>query len=162
MRTIIEQENTTYRRLACILILIGVLLGVDSFIGSTVFLNLWPILVLVLGLGFIGIFSKGRRKGFTYLVIGIYMILFTALALYCNFTTWSILNKFWPIFIMFLGVAFIIICFANKSHKIMFFAGLLLIFLAIYFYAIFSITTNAWWSIFILAGICILLSRIKK
>lgn len=162
MQTIIEQENTTYKRLAYILIIIGILLALDSYIGTSVFLNLWPLLVLMLGIGFIGIYSKGKRRGFTYLVIGIYMILFTLLALYCNFTSWALLAIYWPIFITFLGIVFIAIFIYKKTSRVTLFLGLILIFLSLYFFIIFSIGNNAWWTIFMLVGLSILLSRIKK
>ncbi len=162
MHTIIEQENITYKRLAYILILIGLLLAFDSYMGVSIFLNLWPVLVLVLGIGFIGIYSKGRRRGFTYLVIGIYLILFTLLALYCNFTSWALISILWPIFITFLGIVFITIFIYKKTSRAMLFLGMLMVFLSLYFFVIFSIGSNAWWSIFMLVGLCILLSRIKK
>lgn len=162
MQTIIEQENITYKRLAYMLIIIGILLALDSYIGISLFLNLWPLLVLVLGIGFIGIYSKGKRRGFTYLVLGIYMILFTFLALYCNFTSWALLSIYWPIFITFLGIVFISIFVYKKAGRAMLFIGILLIFLSLYFFVIFSIGNNAWWTVFILVGLSILLSRIKK
>lgn len=162
MQTIIEQENTTYKRLAYMLFIIGILFALDSYLGISLFLNLWPVLVLILGIGFIGIYSKGKRRGFTYLVIGIYMILFTFLALYCNFTSWALLSIYWPIFITFLGIVVIAIFIYRQTSRVMLFLGLLLIFLSFYFFIVFSIGNNAWWTIFILVGLSILLSRIKK
>ena len=162
MQTIIEQENTTYKRLAYMLIIIGILLALDSYLGVSIFLKLWPILVLILGVGFIGIYSKGKRRGFSYLVIGIYLILFTFLALYCNFTSWALLSIYWPIFITFLGMVFIAIFVYKKATRIPLFLGLILIFLSLYFFVIFSMGNNAWWTIFILVGLSILLSRIRK
>lgn len=162
MPMIIEQENITYKRLAYLLILIGLLLALDSYWKVPLFLSLWPLLVLMLGVGFIGIFLKQKRRGFTYFVIGIYLILFTMLALYCNFTSWGILSKYWPIFITFLGIVFLSIFVYNKTSRAMLFLGLLLIFLSLYFFLIFSIGSNAWWTIFVLVGLSIILSRIKK
>ncbi len=162
MTTMIEQENTTYKRFAYLLIIIGVLLAADSYWNVSIFLKLWPLLVLMLGTGFIGIFAKKKRRGFTYFVIGIYLILFTGLALYCNFTSWGILSTYWPIFITFLGLVFVSIFMYNKASRVTLFLGLSLIFLSLYFFLIFSIGSNAWWTIFVLVGLSILLSRIKK
>jgi hypothetical protein len=162
MPTMIEQENITYKRFAYLLIIIGLLLAADSYWNISLFLSLWPLLVLMLGTGFIGIFTKKKRRGFTYLVIGIYLVLFTGLALYCNFTSWGLLAQYWPIFITFLGIVFISIFIYKKTSRIMLFLGLLLIFLSLYFFLIFSIGSNAWWTIFVLVGLSILLSRIKK
>ena len=162
MATMIEQENITYRRFAYLLVFIGLLLAADSYWNISLFLSLWPLLVLMLGVGFIGIFKKQKRRGFTYFVIGIYLILFTGLALYCNFTSWGILSSYWPIFITFLGMVFISIFIYNKASRITLFLGLILIFLSLSFFLIFSIGSNAWWTIFVLVGLSILLSRIKK
>ena len=162
MQTIISQENTSYKRLAYILIVIGVLLSLDSYYKISTFLNLWPILVLILGVGFVGIFSKGRKISSTYLVIGIYLILFSFLALFCNFTSWSIISLYWPIFITILGIVFIATFIYKKTNRIMLFFGVLLIFLSLYFFVIFSVGNDSWWIIFVLVGLSILLSRIKK
>lgn len=162
MPTIIEQENVTYKRFAYLLIFIGLLLAADSYWGISLFLNLWPLLALMLGIGFIGIFLKKKKRGFAYFVIGIYLILFTGLALYCNFTSWGILSEYWPIFITFLGVVFISIFLYKKTSRAMLFLGLLLIFLSLYFFLIFSIGSNAWWTVFVLVGLSILLARINK
>ena len=162
MTTMIEQENITYKRFAYLLIIVGLLLAADSYFRISIFLKLWPILVFMLGVGFIGIFTKQKRRGFTYLVIGIYLMLFTGLALYCNFTSWGILSVYWPIFITFLGLVFISIFIYKKATRVLLFFGLAMIFLSLYFIIIFSLKSDAWWSIFLLMGLSILLSRIKK
>ena len=162
MATMTELENTTYNRFALLLIVIGILLAIDSFFHVSVFLKLWPLLVLVLGVGFIGIFNKQRKRGFTYLVIGIYLILFTILALFCNFTSWSMLAIYWPIFITFLGIVFIATYFYRKTSRATLFIGVVLIILSVYFFLIFSIESDLWWSIFILVGLSIFLARFRK
>jgi len=162
MATMNELENTTYIRFAYLLILIGLLLAIDSFFKISIFFKLWPLLVLMLGIGFIGIFNKQRKRGFSYLVIGVYLILFTFLALFCNFTSWNILSIYWPIFITFLGVVFLSIYFYQKTSRTMLFIGVVLIFLSLYFLVIFSVGSDQWWIIFILVGLSIFLTRIRK
>ncbi|HBM15662.1 MAG TPA: hypothetical protein DD381_04870 [Lentisphaeria bacterium] len=162
MATMNELENTTHIRFAFLLILIGLLLAVDSFFKISLFIKLWPLLALMLGIGFIGIFNKQRKRGFSYLVIGIYLILFTILALFCNFTSWDLLSIYWPIFITFLGVVFLAIYFYRKTSRATLFIGVILIFLSLYFLFIFSLGSDQWWTIFILVGLSILLSRFKK
>ena len=162
MAIMAELENKTYIRFAYLLIIIGLLLATDSFFGISLFLKLWSLLVLMLGIGFIGIFNKQRKKGFAYLVTGIYLILFTGLALLCNFTSWELLSVYWPIFITFLGIVFLSIYFYRRTGRAMLFIGVVLIFLSLYFLFIFTGGSEQWWTIFILVGLSILLTRIKK
>ena len=162
MSTLNNLDTITTKRLALYLILIGLLFSVDYFLGFSIAYKLWPILILNLGIGFIGIFTKLNTREPLYLVVGEYLILFSFLALYCNFTTWGILAHMWPLFILFFGCVLITQFFFLNKNRFVLFLGLLLSFLSIFFFLVFSFGGQYWWSIFILIGLSILLSGMSK
>ncbi|HUI93074.1 MAG TPA: hypothetical protein VLX68_12575 [Chitinivibrionales bacterium] len=143
---------TSYSRFAIFLGIIGALLGIDSLLRLSFFYKLWPVVITILGVGFIGIFRTRNRKEALYLTVGIYLICFSGLALYCDFTSWATLKKFWPVFIMFMGIAVTTAYLLCKRKKTWLLSGLLLISVSVVFFFVFSISADLWWTIFILAG----------
>jgi hypothetical protein len=150
-------ENITYRRLAVLLIAIGVVLGLDTFLDLSFAYKLWPLLVLFPCVGFIGIFLKRKARGVLFLAAGEYLILFAGLALYCNFTSWGNLADIWPLFITFLATVLVTIFIVRRDNQVVFFFGTLLLFLSLFFFLVFSINSQYWWTIFVLVGLSILL-----
>jgi hypothetical protein len=159
MKSIQELENLTYVKLAVILIVIGILLAIDSLFNLNFIYKLWPVLTVMLGIGFIGIFTTRKKKGILYLVIGEYLICFSGLAFFCNFAGWSVLSTLWPIFITFLGIVFFTIYLHRKEKRSLFFLSIILLLVSLYFSIIFSYDNNSWWMIFIIVGISILIGR---
>lgn len=158
MSTINSSENTTYRRLAIFLIIIGVLFAVDSFLKVSVFYKLWPVVILILGAGLVGIFIKRKASGVLYLAVGEYLICFSGLAFYCNFTSWRSMSRIWPLFIVFLGIVFVSLFLFHPKRRFLLLLGLLHFSLSIFFFLIFSLGSQFWWTIFILVGLSILVS----
>lgn len=151
-------EKMTYQRIAILLIIIGGMFAIDSYLHLSFIYKLWPLIMAIMGSGFIGIYSKQKDGGMLFLAVGEYLLFFSALALYCNFTSWRNMGNLWPLFIGFLGIVFITCFFAGKRRYLFLFFGLMLISLSIYFLLVFSIGSQLWWSIFVLLGISILLS----
>ena len=155
-------ENTTYRRLAIFLIMIGLLFAIDSLFKLSIVYRLWPVVIAILGIGLVGIFLKRKASGALYLAVGEYIICFSGLALYCNFTSWQNMARIWPLFIVSLGIVFITLFFLYRRRRSLLFLGLLVFSLSIFFFLILSFGSQFWWTIFILVGLSILLSgRIK-
>jgi hypothetical protein len=162
MSTLNNLDAITNKRLAFYLIIIGLLFAVDSFFKLSIIYKLWPVLALILGIGFIGIFVKRKARDALFLAVGEYLIFFSGMALYCNFTSWSNLVYMWPLFIISLGIVFITLFFFYNKNRFILFIGLLLSFLSVFFILVFSVDSQYWWSIFILVGLSILLSGIGK
>jgi hypothetical protein len=156
MPTIGDLENTTYRRLGILLILVGLLCAVGSSLGLPVVFKLWPLLVLGLGVGFIGIFAGRRARGAFYLALGEYLVLFSGLALYLNFTSWRSLSHLWPAFIAFLGVVFATLLFFRRKNRFLLFLALLFVLVSASLFLIFSFGNQYWWSILVLVGLSVL------
>jgi hypothetical protein len=147
-----RKNLSSYGRLGILLVGIGAILAIDSFTDRSVMYKLWPLLGVMLGIGFIGIYEQRSRHESPYIGIGSFIVQFSALALYCNFTSWSILSMLWPVFIGMLGVSmFIGFVFGNRSPLLLL-SSLLFISLTIVFFLVFNLNHQLWWLTFILAG----------
>jgi hypothetical protein len=154
-----NESLTSYGRFAILLFIVGGLFGIDSFFHLSVAGKLWPLIITMLGIGFIGIFRKRDRKEALYLTVGIYLICFSGLALWCDFTHWGSLKTLWPLFVAFLGIA--VTCayvFCQKKHTWLL-IGLLLISTSVVFFFVFSISSDLWWTMFLLAGMSVWISE---
>lgn len=162
MATINSFEKTTYQRVALLLITIGIFFAIDSYFKLSFVYKLWPLVLILLGFGLLGIFIKSRSSGNIYLGVGEYLLGFSGLALYCNFTSWTLMAKMWPLFIVFLGIVFISIFIWSKRRRIFLLLGLSILSLALLFFIIFSANNQFWWIIFLLIGFSILITGWAK
>lgn len=148
---------SVHARVAVLMLVIGGLFAVDMFLGWSLAWRLWPLLAMLLGGGLIGIFFSRDRRGAPIFASGVYFICFSALALYCNFTSWSSLSRLWPLFIAFLGISLISVFFVTRRHhRMSLLAGLLLVSCALVFFFVFTIDQRLWWIVFILTGLSVL------
>ena len=147
------ENRRAFRRLGTLLIVIGVLLAVDSYTELAIVHRLWPLLLTLLGGGFVEIFRRRARKEAPYLFIGVCLIGFSILALICNFTSWGILGTWWPAFIGIPGIGLIAAFLFAGRRKLTLLGGLLLVSLAIGFQLIFNGQPHLWWTILILLGV---------
>ena len=143
---------SSYGRLGILLAAIGAVLAVDATAHLSVLYKLWPLLCTVLGTGFFGIYLQRARRESSYVVVGTYIVGFSILALYCNFTSWNNLAALWPAFIALLGVAMIAGFIAGGRQPAMLLSGLLFFSMAVVFFLVFSLSHHLWWSVFILVG----------
>jgi len=157
-----ELAGPTARRLAVLLIVIGVLLALDTLLDLSVVYKLWPVLVAMVGVGLVVMFFKGSSRVAMFLVAGVYLLCFSGLALYCSLATWAAMASLWPLFITFLGVVFVALFFFREKRRLYLLTGLLLMSLS----AVFSVTQTFgaqwWWTILILAGFSILIAEKAK
>jgi len=150
-----NKKLTSYGRFAILLFVIGVLFGIDSLFHLSFVYKLWPLIITMLGIGFIGIFKTRDRKEAKYLTVGIYLICFSGLALWCDFTHWGSLKTLWPLFIAFLGIAVTFAYALCRKKYLWLLIGLLLISTAVVFFFVFSISGELWWTVFLLAGLSV-------
>ncbi len=134
-----DLESITYRRLGILLVAIGAILAAGSCLGRPFVYKLWPALVLILGVGYIGIYAKRRGRGVLYLALGEYLVLFSGLAFYLNFTTsadggsgWRNLGHLWPLFMAFLAVVFGTVFIVGRRGRFVLFLALLLLVSAVF------------------------------
>jgi len=163
MSTMRDLDQVTYRRLGILLVAIGGILAVGSQLELTTVYGLWPALTLSLGVGFVGIYVKRQGRGASFLALGEYLILFSGLAFYLNFSTgpeggsgWHNLRHLWPLFMGFLSIVFGTIFVVGRRRKFALFMALLMLVATVFSFLVLELGPDYWWTAFILAGISVL------
>ena len=151
MREQRDSHDVVGRRLAVFLIVIGVIFAVDSILKLSVAWKLWPLLLTIVAVGLIGIFVKRGGRSGGYLACGVYLLCFSGLAIYFNFTSWAMLSILWPAYIAFLGLAFMAL-FLDGGNRWTLLLALLLVSTALMFWLFLAFSAQLWWVAFILAG----------
>ncbi len=149
-------------RLAIILIVAGLVFALDTVLATPFTYKLWPLLVAIPAIGFIGIFVRSRVRNGAFLAAGIYLACFSVLALYCNLTSWSVLAVLWPLFIAFIGLACVALHLIHRRSRRNLLTGLLLLSLAAVFLVVGVFGGSYWWSILVLAGLSLLATELVQ
>lgn len=143
---------TSVGRLGVLLTVVGVLLAVDSMADLAVIYKFWPLLIGLLGGGFLGIYVRRARREASYAAVGVFLLGVSAIILYCSFTSWSELLVLWPFFITALGVA---LCFGyplGGRTPVLLLAGLLLVSLSAVLFFVLIVNPRLWWIVLVLVG----------
>lgn len=157
-----NESYISYKRFAFLLIFIGCFLALD-YVAKLHFVHkLWPIILTSEGVGLVIIYNHSKDGKILFLVIGEYLILFSILALYCNFYSWIKLSTLWPLFISFFGINFITVFFIQKKNRFILFLGLFLLLLSLFFFLLIFFGSHIWFLIFILIGLSILITIKRK
>jgi hypothetical protein len=153
------RPKRSFQVLAGICILFGILFLLENYGALSGVYNFWPIFPLVVGLGLnLLYFRRGRRDPIA-LGMGMYLILFSSLAFYCNFTSWAVIATLWPLFAGFMGVSLLVVAYFEKKQPVMILIGLCLCLLCLTFILVFTIDLRLWPISLVLFGIFILLIR---
>jgi len=165
MSTTRDLDQVTYRRLGILLVMICGILAAGSQLGMPTVYKLWPALTLSLGVGFVGIYVKRQGRGAFYLALGEYLVLFSGLAFYLNFTTtaeggsgWGNLSHLWPLFMGFLAVVFGTLFIVGRRRKFVLFLALMLLVSTVFSFLVLSLGRQYWWTAFIFAGVSVIAS----
>ncbi len=156
-------ENTLrkgrYNVLALLCIGIGALLILENYGYINGIYHLWPVFPLVLGIGLYMLYMDRGKKDAVVLAIGVYLIQFSMLAFYENYTSWTSMSYLWPFFVGFLGVSFLAIYISTGAGIIFFHLAVFLMGLCIVFFLIFSVDYRLWPISLVLFGISIILIK---
>lgn len=144
------RQNSSFNIMAVALIIIGIIFMLQNYGYITWVWLIWPLLPLIIGTGFCMLFFRAR-KDIVLLGIGCFILLNSIFFFYLNFAGWSLLAYLWPIFIIILGVTFIV-CYAFSKKKILIYIATILIALAISFILIFAVSTSLWPISLVLTG----------
>lgn len=148
-----DAARTTAIRLGVLLLVIGLVSAVDSLLQLSVVHKLWPLLVVALASGLLGIFVKSGRRAPVFLATGTYLLCFSVLALCCTLTSWALLAVLWPLFITFLGLVFLALFQFHSARRFNLLAGLLLVSLSAVLGVLVTLGAKYWWTAFVLAGL---------
>jgi len=154
-----EARSITSRRLGLFFIVVGSVFAADSLLDLDVASHLWPLLLAMPALGFLGMYRQGGGRDAAFLVVGVYLGCFSILALYCSLTSWAELAEIWPLFITFLGVVFLALFQFRSRKRSHLLVGLILVSLSVVFLVVLTLGMRYWWTVLVLAGASILLAE---
>lgn len=125
---------------------------------------LWPVFPTAVGAGLVAAFFQRGRQDLLLLGIGAYLLVAAAVFFTCNFTTWTFLERAWPLFIAFLGLVSVLASlYAEKARRVLWLSGLLLNIIALVLYLVFQVTERLWpISLVLLGGWILLVTRARR
>lgn len=149
------QQKATLTYLAGLFVFAGAVITLENFgVLRGVSLH-WPILLSLLGAGFVMLFFQRQRNDPVLLWLGTFLLALSVFFYYLNLTAWSRLAKQWPGFLGVTGVSFLSIAIALRNPL---YAALSLIFLGLFVILglVFSVSTQLWPLSFVVFGLSLL------
>jgi hypothetical protein len=155
-----NQVNKSNLVAGIVLILIGIFFLAAQF-GFVCWENLWPFILIIGGmLFFIGFLTN--RSNFGLLMPGSILTITGLLFLYTNAGHWYAMENLWPTFIVAPGIGFVLMYLFGPKGNGLWIPALILIILALIFYAEFWRIFHFWPIILIVAGLYILVTAGRK
>ncbi len=152
-------KKSRYSVLAFLCVFVGMLLILENYDYITGVYKVWPLFPLIVGLGLYLLYRDRGRKDYVVLAMGVYLMQFSGLAFYENFTSWAGMAYLWPFFIGFLGVSFLSIYISSGKGTIFLHLTVFLTGLCVVFFLVFSIDPRLWPISLVLFGISIFLIK---
>jgi hypothetical protein len=119
------------------------------------FLQIWPAIVILGGIGFwLGYLAN--RKQTALIMPGTILILYGALFMYCNIFGWIFMERLWPVFLLGPGIGFFILYFLGKRERSLILPGTLLTVLGLLFIFRYLPYLKYWPTLLIIGGVIII------
>jgi LiaI-LiaF-like transmembrane region len=125
------------------------------------FTNLWPILIVLIGLAF-GIGYLYNRKNYGLLMPATIFTLYGLLFWYCVLTDWDTMHILWPMFLIGPGLGFYFMYLLGGKEKGLLVPAGILVGLGLIFLLRFGIILKYWSLILIVIGIYLIYKHFKE
>ena len=145
----------TAQFLSPLLILIGVLVTLENFQLIGAVSAHWPLLLIILGTGFLMLFFQRQRSDAVLLWLGSFLTILAAFCYYLNFTSWARLARLWPIFLGIVGLSFLVLGLNTRRPLYLYFAGAFIA-LFVILMLVFTVSTRLWPMSFVVFGLSLL------
>ncbi len=96
------------------------------------FLQIWPVIVALVGLGFLLGFANNRQNA-ALLMPGVILIIYGGLFLYCRVFGWENIQTLWPLLLIAPGLGFLVLYLFNPQQKNLLWPSAILIVLGFLF-----------------------------
>ena len=137
------RKKRTLGVLALLFILVGIILILENFGVLMGISKLWPVILLLLGLGFVMLFFERKKQDTVLLWIGSFLMMVSVLFGYLNHTSWMLLAYLWPVFLALVGLSFFFISFYTEGRVFRYLTlGFFGLFLALFF--VFTVSLRLW------------------
>jgi hypothetical protein len=150
-------SRPTTAAIAVLSILSGLILILDYYgIGHGLW-RLWPVFPLILGTGFLLLYTRQGRRDSALMGLGIYLVCCALLFFFLNYTSWTLLGELWPLFIGFLGLAFLGPVLGRTGHRVLLPIAVGLLLISGVFLLVATVDPRLWPVSLVLFGGCLLL-----
>ena len=125
------------------------------------FFQIWPVFVILGGVGFLlGFFIN--KKNYGLVMPGIILIIYGSLFMYCNIMGWEYMQSLWPVFLLGPGLGFFVLYFAGQQDKGLLLPGGILTVLGLLFIFRYFEYLRYWPVLLIIGGIVLIFLSGKK
>ncbi len=147
-------ERSSINVLAAVFVIAGVILTLETTGVVTGIARFWPLLIIILGIGFLGLFNQKGRNDLVLAWLGTFSIGLGTLFGYLNHAGWLRISRLWPIFLALVGVSFTVLSFFSPNRA---FAWSAVLFLSLFvvFYLVFSVSLSLWPLSLVIFGLCL-------
>jgi uncharacterized membrane protein HdeD (DUF308 family) len=121
--------------------------------------NFWPLILVAGGILFFTRFLMDRSN-YSSLMPGSILLIIGILFFYLTLTSWSKMEYLWPTFILAPGIGFLLIYIFNPEKNNSWVAAVILILLAIVFYAQFFTKSEIWPIFLIIIGLYLIIKQL--
>lgn len=146
-------RTATY--LASLLIFSGLVVTLQNYRILHGVTQHWPALLLVLGIGFILLFYQRRSGDVVLLWLGTFISGLGIFFYVLNFTRWSVLSHWWPIFLGLVGVSFLAMAIQMRKALYAYFAAIFIAFFVI-LTLVFTVSIRLWPMSFVVFGLSLM------
>jgi hypothetical protein len=150
------QRKRTVFFLATLLILAGALVTLENFAVIRGVSFHWPVLLLIVGCGFVLLFFQTEKVDLVLLWLGTFLVILAIFFYYLNWTSWSKLSSLWPFFLGIVGLSFLSVAIFIRKLLFAYFASAFIA-LFIIFSLVFSVSTKLWPMSFVVFGMSLLI-----
>jgi len=150
------QHKSPLTYLAGLFVFAGAVITLENFGILHGISGHWPILLALVGVGFILLFFQRQQLDPVLLWLGTFLAILSVFFYYLNLTAWSRLANQWPGFLGVAGVSFLSIAVAHRNPL---YAALALVFLGLFVILglVFSVSTRLWPLSFVVFGTSLLI-----
>ncbi|MBN2275331.1 MAG: hypothetical protein JXR41_05990 [Bacteroidales bacterium] len=142
--------------LSVILILAGAIITTENFSIISGVSRHWPLLLLILGCGFIILFFQQQHQDLAMIWLGSFIATLGLFFYYLNFTGWKRLGHDWPVFLGIVGLSFLLVSVFRRK-MVYWLSALSFITLFLIFFLVFTISSKFWPLSLLLLGVDLLL-----
>lgn len=146
--------------LGVFLIILGIFILIVQ-IENFYWRSFWPSILISLGILFVIGFLINRLN-FSLLMPAAILLIIGALFQYCTLFDWYRMEYLWPTFILAPGIGFFFMYFFGPKNNKLWIPGIILITIAVIFYAQFWYCFRFWPIVLIIIGVYLILSQWKE
>ncbi len=154
--------DTRQKSLGIILIFLGIIFLLENLnIITFNFLTIWPVFVILGGIGFILGYMVNRRY-ISFVMPGTILTIYGVLFMDCNVYSWELMQFLWPIFLLGPGIGFFLLYFLRDHDKEMLIPGITLTVLSFLFLFRYIEYLKYWPVLMIIGGIVLIFWQKKE